>query len=549
MPLVEDYYESGNAPHEALGRAARKLAYGGALYLGAGVGVEKQKTKADGGGESYALTRSTGKQETFSGPLSAAMRAFALAGSSTAGDSPGGSTKVSDPAAAARLRELVDDERRCVRDIARYESRVKARAANPTVYSPGTASDDSWEVRQLAELRKELSQIKAERAALTKTGKVEEAESGKPGTNWTQVSPAARKKIDPIVKHYRGMAHPFTACVADNTKRFGPERAKKVCAVVKDMAEGTTKWRKGGKGKVSEHEAGALLAGVVSEAEARLAAFDEAFGAGATIELAERADELGEVCFSTLAEMFVGGHPLGVLWQQLREEQAMAKPVVGFRKRGEGYAMADGSFAIETVDDVHTALRAGGAVPPDTQDAVKGHIRARAASLGVRMGEADLDEAFSSGQQGSANPAVKTALARGGKKAPNAPRTAPGSYDNSKHPRGAKGTRSGGKFVSKGSGGTAVRTVQHRLGIATDGNYGPKTTEAVRNYQRQHGLQVDGVVGRQTLAALSGNKNAKAVKPGSLSSADHRELHRIRRAQVRRRAHTPPHRGRGGMIV
>lgn len=70
-------------------------------------------------------------------------------------------------------------------------------------------------------------------------------EVGKPGTNFTQVSPEHRKKIQPIVRHYMGKPHPFGACVRDNTKRFGPERAKRICAVVKDMGEGTTKWRKG----------------------------------------------------------------------------------------------------------------------------------------------------------------------------------------------------------------------------------------------------------------------------------------------------------------
>lgn len=69
------------------------------------------------------------------------------------------------------------------------------------------------------------------------------------GTNWKQVQGDARKRINSIVKHYAGMAHPFTQCVADNTKRFGPERAKRVCAVVKDMGRQSTKWR---KGKVAE---------------------------------------------------------------------------------------------------------------------------------------------------------------------------------------------------------------------------------------------------------------------------------------------------------
>jgi hypothetical protein len=38
--------------------------------------------------------------------------------------------------------------------------------------------------------------------------------------------------------------------VRDNRKRFGP-RTEQVCAVVKDMAMGTTKWRKGGKKHLS----------------------------------------------------------------------------------------------------------------------------------------------------------------------------------------------------------------------------------------------------------------------------------------------------------
>lgn len=77
------------------------------------------------------------------------------------------------------------------------------------------------------------------------------ATAGKPGTNWKQVKPDDRKKIGPIVRHYMKQAHPFTACVRDNTKRFGPERAKRICAVVKDMGEKRTTWRKGGK-KVTE---------------------------------------------------------------------------------------------------------------------------------------------------------------------------------------------------------------------------------------------------------------------------------------------------------
>jgi hypothetical protein len=64
-------------------------------------------------------------------------------------------------------------------------------------------------------------------------------------SNADRVGPDARKKLKGILNHYRGMAHPWTACVRDNTKRFGPEGAKKVCSVLTDLEKGTTKWRKG----------------------------------------------------------------------------------------------------------------------------------------------------------------------------------------------------------------------------------------------------------------------------------------------------------------
>lgn len=80
---------------------------------------------------------------------------------------------------------------------------------------------------------------------------LEEAEVGKPGTNWKQVSPENRKKVDPLVKHWMGHAHPFTACVNELAPEKGMEAAKRICAVVKDMGMKSTKWRKGGQ-KVKE---------------------------------------------------------------------------------------------------------------------------------------------------------------------------------------------------------------------------------------------------------------------------------------------------------
>jgi hypothetical protein len=66
-------------------------------------------------------------------------------------------------------------------------------------------------------------------------------------TNWPSVAgnPQKMKHLKSLLAYYRKFPHPFTKCVADNTKRFGPERAKRICAVVKDINEKGTDWRKG----------------------------------------------------------------------------------------------------------------------------------------------------------------------------------------------------------------------------------------------------------------------------------------------------------------
>jgi hypothetical protein len=58
------------------------------------------------------------------------------------------------------------------------------------------------------------------------------------------MGPAARGQIQGLIDYYMKKPHPFAECVKDNTKRFGEDGAKRVCATLKDMGEGTTKWRK-----------------------------------------------------------------------------------------------------------------------------------------------------------------------------------------------------------------------------------------------------------------------------------------------------------------
>lgn len=54
--------------------------------------------------------------------------------------------------------------------------------------------------------------------------------------------PYARHKLRFLLRYYAKKPHPFRACVRDNRKRFGP-RTEAVCATLKDIIRGTTKWR------------------------------------------------------------------------------------------------------------------------------------------------------------------------------------------------------------------------------------------------------------------------------------------------------------------
>jgi peptidoglycan hydrolase-like protein with peptidoglycan-binding domain len=76
------------------------------------------------------------------------------------------------------------------------------------------------------------------------------------------------------------------------------------------------------------------------------------------------------------------------------------------------------------------------------------------------------------------------------------------------HPRGEAGSPTGGQFVMKGSSGEQVTNSQKALnradksGLEEDGDFGPKTEEAVKKYQQKTGLAVDGIVGPKTSAQL-----------------------------------------------
>jgi len=61
-----------------------------------------------------------------------------------------------------------------------------------------------------------------------------------------------------------------------------------------------------------------------------------------------------------------------------------------------------------------------------------------------------------------------------------------------------------GRPLKRGSTGQAVKALQERLGLATDGKFGPQTDNAVRSFQTAQRLTVDGIVGPSTWSALFG---------------------------------------------
>jgi putative chitinase len=56
-----------------------------------------------------------------------------------------------------------------------------------------------------------------------------------------------------------------------------------------------------------------------------------------------------------------------------------------------------------------------------------------------------------------------------------------------------------------GSNGDDVKKLQAKLGLGTDGNFGPGTDKAVKAWQQANGLTADGIVGDTTWAKLFGD--------------------------------------------
>lgn len=60
-----------------------------------------------------------------------------------------------------------------------------------------------------------------------------------------------------------------------------------------------------------------------------------------------------------------------------------------------------------------------------------------------------------------------------------------------------------GKALRRGSKGEDVKWTQSKVGATPDGDFGPRTDQAVRRWQSRQGLAVDGIVGPKTWARLN----------------------------------------------
>lgn len=150
--------------------------------------------------------------------------------------------------------------------------------------------------------------------------------------NFQRVTPRERKKLSGLMKFYAKKPHPFRSCVRDNTKRFGKDRAERVCAVLKDLIKGTTKWR-GSERKKKAH----MSEQQINEFALELDDTDLQY----LLEWSEeevKADELGEEFGNQdqrqlLAEMYLAEGPSeeadGLIWKTvLREGEWRFSPSV-----------------------------------------------------------------------------------------------------------------------------------------------------------------------------------------------------------------------------
>lgn len=77
-------------------------------------------------------------------------------------------------------------------------------------------------------------------------------------------------------------------------------------------------------------------------------------------------------------------------------------------------------------------------------------------------------------------------------------------YEHAKQVLGNPVTTTQYETVRLGSNNDTVRAVQQALGLKADGDFGPKTEQAVKAWQTANGLTADGIMGPKSLSKLLG---------------------------------------------
>lgn len=318
----------------------------------------------------------------------------------------------------------------------------------------------------------------------------------RPGTG--DVTAGDRKKLAGLLKHYRAEAKPFTACKRDQMKHgLSEEHANRRCAVIKDLIEGTTKWRKGRQLGEGEQIAVEVL--------------------GEALRVVE------------LAVYVLGSRPLAALLQEAKLSAKSRKELPA-----SAFAIPDKrAYPIHDESHARNALSRAAGKPEESRvrAAVKKRYPKMVEELIAEAADIEpwMEEVRTAAALIEAAPKwmIPVAARRPGFRPSNPEKRSKSSggtgFNENQHRRAPKGTGIGGQFISTGASGREVTAVQRRLGISETGTYGGLTKRRVERFQRNHGLQVDGIVGAQTVAAMRGNTS---VEPGALTRHDRRYLRR-----------------------
>lgn len=321
----------------------------------------------------------------------------------------------------------------------------------------------------------------------------------KPGT--ADVTAGDRKKLSGILKHYAASAHPFTDCVRDQKKNdpsISDDHANRRCAVIKALIGRSTP-----SVKEADHEVAVEV-------------------------LAEALDVV------QLAMVGLGPRSVASILNEAKLDT----------KTRDALPTSDFAVPEKREYPIHDLGHARAALSLSSGKPVESRVRAAVKKRYPKVGEELLVEAEATEPwiqelctaakliEAAPQWMIPVAARKPGfrplspEKRSTSGGTGSSAFNASKHPRGAKGSPTGGKFIRSGSAGNEVTAIQSRLNLARTGTYGGKTKRAVEAFQKRKGLVVDGIVGAQTVAAMRGNLS---VKPGALNRNDRRFLRRYAR--------------------